>query len=304
MIMTDLEIRPLVAGETELYDSLPDADSGPADFGGFTRTYAAMAAAREYRPEWTYVALRDGLLVARAAWWGGPDDDVPCALDRLDFTEADAAVALLREASLRYEYCIRLRPGWRDQPAVRAAAQARIDVAERAGMRLLVERYQYVWTPAAGLPDRPTRLDYRPEPDDGVILDVLRRIAHDSLDAHDRKTIAESGVDAAAREGLDILRWFPSPREWWRLAYTAAGDLVGIAVPARNYADPVIGYIGVVPEQRGHGHGYDLLVETTHRLVAEGVDRIVAGTDVTNLPMAAAFDRAGYPVTQERVHLT
>lgn len=301
--MTDLEIRPLVAGENELYDSLPDPDPGVTDFGGFARSYAAMAAAGEYRPEWTYVALRDGRPVARAAWWGGPSDDVPCALDRLDFTDPDAAVALLQQAPLRYEYCVRLRPGWRDEPALRSAAQARIDVAERAGMRPLVERYQYLWTPSAGLPARPTRLDYRPEPDDAVILDALRRIAHGSLDAHDRRTIAESGIDAAAQEGLEILRWFPSPREWWRLAYTPAGELVGIAVPARNYADPVIGYVGVVPEQRGHGYGYDLLVETTHLLVAEGVDRIASATDKTNLPMAAAFDRAGYPVTQERVYL-
>ncbi|WP_218577873.1 hypothetical protein [Phytohabitans rumicis] len=63
--MTALVIRPLIAGEE-------------AAFGD---TYTAMAAAGEYRPEWTWVALRDGVVVARAAWWAGPKDDKPLALD-------------------------------------------------------------------------------------------------------------------------------------------------------------------------------------------------------------------------------
>jgi RimJ/RimL family protein N-acetyltransferase len=74
-------------------------------------------------------------------------------------------------------------------------------------------------------------------------------------------------------------------------------------VPCRNYNDPAIGYIAVVPEHRGHGYGYDLLVEATHLLVAQGADRIVAATDVTNAPMVAAFANAGYPVDQQRIDL-
>jgi RimJ/RimL family protein N-acetyltransferase len=59
----------------------------------------------------------------------------------------------------------------------------------------------------------------------------------------------------------------------------------------------------VVPEHRGHGYAYDLLVEATHLLVAEGAERIVAGTDTTNTPMAASFAKAGYPVEQHRIDL-
>jgi RimJ/RimL family protein N-acetyltransferase len=95
----------------------------------------------------------------------------------------------------------------------------------------------------------------------------------------------------------------PSPRQWWRLAYTPGGDLVGLAAPCRNYQGPVIGYIAVVPEQRGRGYAYDLLAEATRLLVAEGADRIVAATDATNTPMAAAFARAGYPIAEHRIDL-
>jgi ribosomal protein S18 acetylase RimI-like enzyme len=124
------------------------------------------------------------------------------------------------------------------------------------------------------------------------------------LDAHSRKARDSGGLDLAAQEELDFLRWMPSPREWWRLAYTRDGELVGLTVPGRNYASPVIGLIGVVPEQRGNGYAYDLLVEATHMLVDEGVEQITAETDVTNTPMAANFAKVGYPIVQERVYLT
>jgi RimJ/RimL family protein N-acetyltransferase len=299
--VTDLVIRSLTAGEEPLFESLPDP--GLVGFAAFGDRYQDMAARGEYRPEWTWIATRDDRVVARAAWWGGPHDDAPLSLDWFDFTDFDAAVRLLRTAPLRTEYSLRLPPGWRDNPTVEQAARARIAAAEAAGQTLLVERYRYRWTPDCGLPDRPERLEFRPEPDDAVILEVFRRVHRGSLDAHARQAVATVGLAAAAREDLGILRWMPSPREWWRLAYAADGELVGLTVPCRNHNDPVIGYIAVVPEQRGHGYAYDLLVEATHFLAAEGADRVIAATDTTNAPMAATFARAGYPVEQIRVDL-
>jgi RimJ/RimL family protein N-acetyltransferase len=300
--MTDLIIRPLAAGEESLFESLDDP--GLVGFAASGERYGDRAARGQYRPEWTWVALRNGTVVARAAWWAGPDDTAPRALDWLDFTDLRAAVELLRTAPLRAGYELRLPPGWCDSPAVRRAAEERITAAGLAGLTLLVERYRYRWTPSRGLPEQPGRLDFRPEPDDQVILEVFRRAHVGSLDAHARRAIAESGLEAAAQAELDTLRWMPSPRSWWRVAYAPGGELAGLAVPCRNYSDPVIGYIAVVPEQRGRGYAYDLLAEATHLLAGEGVDRIVAGTDVTNIPMARAFARAGYPVIQHRIDFT
>jgi RimJ/RimL family protein N-acetyltransferase len=301
--MTELVIRSLVAGEEHRFESLPDP--GLVGFAAFGDTYSDMAARGEYRPDWTWIAVRDDddTVVARAAWWAGPEDSNPLNLDWFDFTDFDAAVELLRTAPLRSDYQIKLPPDWRDRPEVSAAVTARINAATAAGMCQLVERYHYRWTPDCGLPPRPSRLVFRPEPDDAVLLDVFRRINQGSLDAHVRRTVAEQGLEASARQELDGLRWMPGPRGWWRLAYTPGGDLIGIAVPTRNYNDPVVGYIGVVPEHRGNGYAYDLLVEATHVLVAEGVDRIVAATDLTNMPMAATFARAGYPVDERRIDL-
>jgi RimJ/RimL family protein N-acetyltransferase len=87
------------------------------------------------------------------------------------------------------------------------------------------------------------------------------------------------------------------------LAYTPQGELAGIQVPSHNLSGPCVGFIGVLPEERGHGYAYDLLVECTHDLVCQGAERIAAATDKGNFPMAAAFAKAGYPITQERVNL-
>ena len=61
-----------------------------------------------------------------------------------------------------------------------------------------------------------------------------------------------------------------------------------------NEDNPVIGYLGVVPELRGHGYAVDLLAEATRILASHGAERIRADTDTTNLPMAVTFERARY----------
>jgi GNAT superfamily N-acetyltransferase len=300
--MTDLVVRPLTAGESHLFHQFDEpALVGMAAFG---RDYDEFVASNQYRPEWTWVALRGDRVVARAAWWGGPDDTEPKTVDWFDFEDPEAGEAILRATPFTdAEYCLALPAGWRDNPETLAAGQARIDVAQKAGMKILVERLRYAWTPADGIPDRPNRLTFREEPDDEVLVDVFRRIQQGSLDAHDIEDIEALGPDGAARKFLEEMKWFPSPREWWKLAFTPEGELAGITAPSRNYMAPVVGFIGVVPEQRGHGYAYDLLVECTHLLAEQGAEQIVGETDATNFPMAANFKRAGYPITQERVFL-
>jgi GNAT superfamily N-acetyltransferase len=300
--MSDLVLRPLTAGESALFTSLPVADRlGRALLG---EDFALLDAGGLYRPEWSWVALRDGAVVARAAWWAQPDDTAPVALDWFDVAdgEQEAAVALLRAARLRAEHSLLLPPGWRGHPALRAAYGARAEALEAAGMRRLVERYRYTWTAAdRPLPARTGRLVYRPEPDDAAFRAVMARTMSGTLDAHDRHTLDAQGLDAALDETLGILSWMPSPDDWRRVAFTPEGDLVGLHVPARNTRTHCVGFVAVVPEQRGRGYAYDLLVECGRDLVDLGATEIAAATDQPNFPMARAFARAGYPITQERV---
>jgi ribosomal protein S18 acetylase RimI-like enzyme len=87
---------------------------------------------------------------------------------------------------------------------------------------------------------------------------------------------------------------------WYRLAYAPDGGLVCLVMPARNLTSAVINFIGVVPEHRGRGYVDDLLAEGTAALHAAGAGYVRADTDTRNLPMAAAFGRAGYAEFAQR----
>lgn len=291
--MTDPVIRALSTSDAHLFDALPD----PLDARESHRR-------TQFRPDWKRVALRDGEVVARGAWWGGPDDPEPVNINWFDVAEGEeeAGAELLRSAPWQVELEINLPGGWREKTDLRAGAEARFTAARAAGYELLVERFLYRWTPERGLPERPGRLRFSAEPDDTVFFDALRRIHSVTLDAHALKAIEQGGLDQAAQQELDFFHWCPSPREWWQTAYTPEGDLAGIHIPARNPSGPTVGFIGVVPEQRGHGYAYDLLAECTHLLVEQGAEFVSGATDQGNFPMAANFAKAGFPVIRERIN--
>lgn len=313
--MPELVIRPLQPGETGLFLSYPFART--AGMWETARDYEVLLASGEYRPENTWIALRDGIVVARACFWAGRDDRFPVSLDWLEAEpgpqQVTLSTALLRAAhqtirnadGKRPDYHLFMPPGWRDDPTLRAAGEARLEAARNAGLVPFVERYTYRWSGAQdGLPPRSGRVTFRPA-DDAEVLDVLRRLLVGTLDAHDGHAVATHGIDRAAETQFEDLRWFPSPRDWWQLAHTSSGALVGLIVPARNYSQPTIGYIGVVPEQRGHGYVDDLLAEMAWRLdeLAPG-EAVGADTDFANVPMAKAFARAGFRIVEEHLVLT
>ncbi|MFF7355976.1 MULTISPECIES: GNAT family N-acetyltransferase [Streptomyces] len=292
--MTTPVIRTLDESSAHLFDTMPD----PLGFRDRHRQ-------TRYRPDWQRIAVRDGRTVARAAWWGRPEDPEPLLINWFDVAEGEeeAGAALLRTAPWPTdELELDLPAGWRSEARQRAATDVRAAAARAAGYTPLVERFVYRWTADRGVPERPGRLLFTAEPDDTVFFDLLRRIHSVTLDAHARRAIEQGGPDRAAQQELDVFHWFPSPRAWWQIARTPEGETVGVHIPAHNPSGPCVGFIGVVPEQRGRGYAYDLLAECTHFLVAQGAEFIAAATDRTNLPMAAHFTAAGYPVVRERIN--
>lgn len=265
-------------------------------------------AAGQYRLSWTWIAEDDGRILARAIWWGRPGGDHPLALDCVLAREsapdpAGLAAGLLDAAHREFRahggrdlpaYHLLLPIRWRDAADVRPALSWRIQAAARAGLSDQLERLRYEWTPECGVPAQSGRLTFRPEPDDEVFLAAFRRVAVRSLDGTTVAGVAAIGADQQSRDDMAHYLEMPGDRDWWRLAYTADGQLAGLAIPSRNDAGPVVGYLGVVPELRGHGYGGDLLAEITRLLAASGAGQIRADTDVGNRPMAAAFERAGY----------
>ena len=267
-----------------------------------------------YRYDWSWVAEQDGRIVGLSIWWGMEQFDRPFSIDGLYCVPGADRVAvwtdLIRHTLTAFpadaeppEYHIFLPNGWRDRPDVLAELEPRLKAAAAAGLSERTERLRYEWLPEYGLPVRSSRLRFEPA-DDEAFVDVFTQVIEGSLDAATARDVARLGADGAARQELEIYQSMPGDRSWWRLAYDAAGELVGFALPSANNGGPVVGYLGVLAEHRGNGYSDDLLAEITHLLVETGAERIRADTDLTNKPMAACFERLGYRNHQVRLVLS
>lgn len=266
-----------------------------------------------YRPEWTWIAEDGGRVAARALWWGRADGAHPIALDCLHVDpacadRAEVAAALLAAGLRAFAaqgaptpplYNLTLPVGWRDDPAAAAAVEWRGRAAAGAGLTREVERLRLEWTPDSGLPLATGKLTFAPASDE-VFLRLFRRIAVGSLDDETRRNLEAKGAEATARGELDFYLGCPGRRDWWRVAYAPDGQVVGLALPSATPYARNVGYLGVVPEFRGHGYVDDLLAEITRIHAHTGTELITATTDTGNAPMAAAFDRAGYRITEIR----
>ncbi|MEU1876624.1 GNAT family N-acetyltransferase [Streptosporangium sp. NPDC020072] len=307
--MSDLLFRPLQADEFPLFHRY-----GPVPASGVglrPRPFEELG----YRSGWVWVASRGDEVVARAAFWAPEGSDRPAFLDWFDPGHGDdrvetgaalleaALTALFPEGDTRPEYHLFLPVGWQEQPDALADATDRIDAAERLGWRRTVERLNLRWLPEYGLPPRSVRLTFTPADDDETVLGLLARVAGDSLDSWDRRTSAEKGAEATARETLTALAGYPGGRSRWRLAHDASGVLVGVVMPTRNDSSATVGYVGVDPAHRGHGYSGDLVTEALHIFAAEGEPQVYDNTDLGNVPMAASFARLGYRVTGHRMVL-
>lgn len=133
-----------------------------------------------YRPEWSWVALRDGQ-VARVAFSGPPEAALPLAMGSLEIgtrpDRTETGLALLRTAYAamtrggtgeggRPEYRQFLPVDWHQHAGMRAAVADRRTVARLAGLRFLVERVELRWPAEPGMalpgPRSLVRLAYNP----------------------------------------------------------------------------------------------------------------------------------------------
>ena len=284
----------------------------PVGFVGADQ-FADEVAAGRMRPEWTWFALDGSRVVARALWWGREDSEGPISLDCLHVLaevpdRAALAAELIEHGHAEFgakpEYLL-TRPGEGrgHEPAAPDFVRWRADAAKAAGLTDVVERLRYEWTPESGVPARSQRLAFRPGSDE-EFLAAFERVAVGSLDIATQRDLVDMAADEQARADLEFYRSCPGERSWWRLAETPAGNLAGLAIPSATPYHRNVGYLGVLPELRGKGYVDDLLGEITRFHAAQGADRITATTDVSNGPMAAAFDRANYQVTELRMVFT
>lgn len=268
--------------------------------------------ANQFRPEWIWLAEdEDGYILARALWWGRADSERPIALDCLQVRSTVADPAALATGLLdaghatfgtRPLYNVSLPGDWRARSELAQAVAWRRESGARAGLSREIERLRYEWTPAAGLPEAGGRLTFR-EGSDEEFLDAFARVSSGSLDQATQDELRTKDAGQLAEEDMRFYLDCPGERSWWRLAELPDGTLAGLAVPSATPYNRNVGYLGVVPEQRGQGLIDEILAEITRFHAAEGAERITATTDTTNAPMAAAFERAGYEVAEIRMVL-
>jgi hypothetical protein len=109
------------------------------------------------------------------------------------------------------------------------------------------------------------------------------------LDMHSRQDLTQmSAGDSAVRHYEGELVQYKSPREWWRIATRADGEAVGF----------------VLPGHRGNGYVDEILAEGTRVLADHDVPHIRASTDLDNVPMATAFERAGWINFERTINMT
>lgn len=266
-----------------------------------------MFAAGSMRPEWCFVAEEEDRPVGRVAFWTLPGMEEPLALVLLDVDwESDYAAVGTR--LLRYALDKARSLGAKDiehvidappiRPQFQHHARKRVDLLESAGFYLRRETGRYEWR-GTEPPSVPERLSFRLLDEVGPekFVEAMERVSLGTLDQEILAEREKLGTKRAAQEFFDDARRVQHDASWWRLAYAPDGELAGLIMPAEPPGFLTIFYVGVVPEMRGRGYVNDLLSAGTATLLEAGSENdkpLIADTDVSNAPMAAAFERLGW----------
>ncbi|MCY1141061.1 acetyltransferase [Actinoplanes sp. Pm04-4] len=288
--MSALLFRPLTAGETVEFDSVPGVPQ---------MSYAEGLAGGGFHPSRTWIALRDGEVVARAAWVLPPGAVGGPWLERFDLHDSPSVGGELLTAAHdtlggRWPYHAALPVGWRSSPDAFEAAFA---AAELAGLSRRVERLRFsrttdgARTPAADLPPQgPAAVSgspVRPAAGPDEIRSLVARVPSPDVLTGSETARSVLGIDLAT----DPLPWLTGEATAWLVT---DGGLVGTAGEA---CWPMIGYLGAsdAPARRA------LLAEAVRVLLAGGAEQIVADVDADRTDVISDLLAAGFRPVRARL---
>ncbi|AGL18531.1 hypothetical protein [Actinoplanes sp. N902-109] len=292
--MTDVVIRPLVAGEEELFDSLPDPMPQLRMI-----SYADGLASGGYHPARTWIAQREGQVVARAAWVLPPGATGEPWLERFDVTgPPELGADLLRAAHASLggpkPYYAAVPGYWRRMPDVLAAAAKPMTAARLAGLVEGPERHRFTWA-GPPLPERSGRWTLRPAADGAEIRALVSRVADPEVLTGAETALAVRGTDLA----VDPLGWMGEHPENWLVA-EHAGTVAGLAGTAGDACFPQLTYLGLLdPAARA-----DLLIEAVRLLSERGAREVVADADAHRVATVSELERTGFRRIRSRIPFT
>lgn len=293
--------RPLAAGELETFVRVAGGGEHAAD----ARAYLERLESEGFsRRDWRFILEDSGQIVGTLALWslpaiGKPSDFV---LLELPWTRDDVltlGIYFLRHAlnvmralgaSGRVGYVIDqppMKPQWQSFPA------QRVKLLTQLGFAMERETLRFEWRGNGTAAAPSQRLAFRPLEDVGesAFIQAIEQGSAGTLDRRihqDRERMGPAEQAKGIFEDLQALGYAPG---WWQLAYDQDGEVVGFVMPCANNT---VGYIGVLPQHRGHGYIDGLIARLIATFSAAGVRTIQADTDVYNAPMAHAFLRAGW----------
>lgn len=286
--MTAVIHRPLVAGEESLFDSLPDPLPSVLKM-----SYAEGLAAGGFHPSRTWISVRDGRVVARAAWVLVPGSVGGPWLERFDLADSPEVGAALLSAAHEalggpHPYHAALPVDWRSSPATVADAFA---AAELAGLSPGAERLRFS-RPATPCDDSPS-LSVRVATGPAEINALVARIATPDVLTGSETARAVAGLDLAR----DPLPWLTGDATTWQVAHDGDTPL-GLVGTAGEACWPMLGYLGALTEAARPA----LLTAAVRVLLKGGAEQMVADTDADRPEVIADLERAGF--RQIRARLT
>ena len=297
-------IRPLAAHEIATFARVCGRNVHAPDVSGYLQRMFHQGA---IRLEWCFVAEEAGQIIGTIAYWtlpalGKPQDVVLLALpwERHDFLLL--GTHLLQETLLTIQHAYDVQdighvldtppcnPQWQFFPKQRATLLHQVGFQDRR------RTLRFEWQREAGLSVVPERLLFRPlsEVGETAFITAIEQVSQGTFDQRIQQDREQQGEARQAQSFFEAMQHMDYDPAWWHLTYTQERELAGLIVPAHTPTVAVIDYIGVVPRFRGHGYVDDLLAHGTASLFHAGFTTIRADTDVSNVPMANAFRRAGY----------
>jgi ribosomal protein S18 acetylase RimI-like enzyme len=258
------------------------------------------------RPEWCVLGLEAAVPTARAALWALPGEGVPSDVVLIDADWGDedlkgGRALLTRMHELAAELGTEVLQHHVDNPPGPPQYQeneiARIRLLVGAGYELRRDGLRWLLPGAAAQESVPeASLLFRGllEVGEDAFVEAIAATYAETKDSWLTRNIEERGLLGAARADFLDYQALSYQPEWWELAYTNAGQLAGVVMAARTPSSPVIAYIGVIPEQRGHGLALPLVRRGSEQLLASGADEVRGDCDRDNIGMVKAFERAGF----------
>jgi GNAT superfamily N-acetyltransferase len=292
-------LRSISSDEKDLFSE----GETPEKAAGLRAYLDSQLAAGSIRPEWCFVAERDGRQLGRAALYAMPGVDVPASIALLEtsWDEPAAGPEVLRLVAAQardlgaaeLEYALDappVAPRFQYHPAEQEAA------LRAAGFRLLRDGMRWRWTTDSPVPPQDDRLTFRPLPEVGreTFVDVLGRTMEGTADADLADGVAKYGVRGAGEWIFDLMAKFDHQDEWYEIGFAPDGSPAAVSMPARNPGSAVIGHVGVVPEHRRRGYATAVVARGVAVLAAAGAASVVGDCDAANTGIARAFAANGF----------